>query len=286
MSSLRLIVKLCRWDNLIPVLGVYLPCLWGLAWGQYYLKGFDFIKNIIFFAIASFISRTIGCIINDIVDKDIDKYVRRTKNRVLASGELAVWKAYLLAIFLAIIGFYMLFFLSPLAVFFALMGVLMMIIYPFTKRFLKRPQIVLGATFNIGILVAYANVANGVTLSIVLIYFATIYWAIAYDTIYAYQDIEDDIRLNIGSMAITYQANPKYYLKTLYTVMMFLLCIGGFIDSLKPNLLYYLGVLFCIGLMLKVLTNTDLKNPESCAESFKINIIIGFIILGVIYSTR
>ena len=280
------IIKLCRLNNPIPIIGLYLPCLWGIAWAQYYLKYPEAIKNIIFFAIASIITRTLGCIINDIVDKDIDKYVRRTKTRVLATGELSLWVAYLMIFFLGTIGFYMLFWLKPLAVFFALCGAIGMIIYPFTKRFLKRPQIVLGIAWNMGLLVAYTNISNRLSLSVFIVYIASIYWIVYYDTIYAYQDIEDDLKLNINSTAIIYQDNPKYYMRTLLSMMMLLLFVAGFIDSLSANWFYYCTIFLCIGFMLRILTFTNLNDTISCRNSFRANIFIGFIILVAIYFGR
>jgi len=280
------IIKLCRLNNPIPIIGLYLPCLWGIAWAQYYLKYPEAIKNIIFFLIASIITRTLGCIINDIVDRDIDKYVKRTKTRVLATGELSLWVAYLMIFFFGTIGFYMLFWLKPLAVFFALCGAIGMIIYPFTKRFLKRPQIVLGISWNMGLLVAYTNISNRLSLSVFIVYIASIYWMVYTDTIYAYQDIQDDLKLNVSSTAIVYQDNPKYYMRTLLSMMMLLFFVAGFIDSLSANWFYYCTIFLCTGFMLRILTFTNLDDPISCKNSFRANIFICFIILAAIYFGR
>ncbi len=286
MKIIKNIIKLTRLDNPIPILGVFLPCLFGMAWGQYYMKYQDFIKNIIFFAFASILTRSLGDVINDIVDKDIDKYVRRTKTRVLATEELPLWIAYLVAFVLAIIGFYMLFWLKPLAVFFALCGALLMLVYPFTKRFLKMPQLVLGFAYNIGLLVTYANITNSISFSVLCIYVACIYWTMSYDTIYAYQDLEDDLKLNINSTAVLYQKDPKYYIKSLLSMILWLMLLAALTDELHINWFYYVSIFFCVGYMARIVSKLDLKDETECKNAFRINIALGFVFIFSFYFGR
>ena len=176
------------------------PCFWGVA-----LAKPD--PNILFyytiaFFIGSFSMRAAGCTWNDIQDRDLDKLVMRTKNRPIASGKLTIMEGIVFIIFNSLIGIVVLIMLPIKAIIIAIISIPLAAIYPFTKRISYFPQIWLGITFNIGLLIGYSTITkNYPPIEIFLMYVGAIFWTIGYDTMYAIQDYKDDIKHNIKSSA-------------------------------------------------------------------------------------
>ena len=176
------------------------PCFWGVA-----LAKPD--PNILFyytiaFFIGSFSMRAAGCTWNDIQDRDLDKLVMRTKNRPIASGKLTIMEGIMFIIFNSLIGIVVLIMLPLKAIIIAIISIPLAAIYPFTKRISYFPQIWLGITFNIGLLIGYSTITkNYPPIEIFLMYVGAIFWTIGYDTMYAIQDYKDDIKHNIKSSA-------------------------------------------------------------------------------------
>jgi len=176
------------------------PCFWGVA-----LAKPD--PNILFyytiaFFIGSFSMRAAGCTWNDIQDRDLDKLVMRTKNRPIASGKLTIMEGIMFIIFNSIIGIVIIIMLPLKAIIIAIISIPLAAIYPFTKRISYFPQIWLGITFNIGLLIGYSTITkNYPPIEIFLMYVGAIFWTIGYDTMYAIQDYKDDIKHNIKSSA-------------------------------------------------------------------------------------
>ena len=223
METLKSIYQLLRWDKPTGAFLLMIPCFWGLALGD--------VKNMesyLLFAIGAFAMRSVGCIINDIVDRKYDRHVERTKNRPLASESLSVLTACLLLVPLLIIGGYVFFNLNNyIARIFAILFLGMGLVYPFAKRLTHYPQIILGLTFNSGLFVAYAHAdPTFAKFNMLAVFYGLgILWTLAYDTIYAFQDVEDDRTLGLGSMAVRFQHHPRQFLSVLYIITLSLLLI-------------------------------------------------------------
>ncbi|MEM9838369.1 MAG: 4-hydroxybenzoate octaprenyltransferase [Pseudomonadota bacterium] len=201
-AGLQPYLRLMRADRPVGVWLLFIPCLWGLLAAR--PDGMDagrFWVLVVLFLIGSFVMRSAGCAYNDLVDRDLDRSVERTKARPLASGAISPNAAKALIVGLSLIGFLVLIQLGTTAILIGLGSLAMVAAYPFAKRITWWPQVWLGLTFNWGILVGAAAVSGGVSLPMLLIYAGAVCWTLGYDTIYALQDIEDDALAGIKSSA-------------------------------------------------------------------------------------
>jgi len=177
-----------------------LPSLWALVLAS---KGIPSPTLLVVFIVGAFLLRSGGVVVNDLADRSIDRQVRRTKHRPLASGILTPVQAILILFVLLLPAGGLLWFLNPFAIRLCFVSILFIVAYPLAKRLMPFPQLVLGLAFGWGAVIAWAAVRNTLEVSTWCVYGATICWAMAYDTIYALQDKEDDSRIGIQSLAIT-----------------------------------------------------------------------------------
>jgi 4-hydroxybenzoate polyprenyltransferase len=202
-------IALARLNRPIGWQLLLLPCFWTLALAQP-IEALSFLKGIAFLGLFTFgaiVMRSAGCVWNDILDRDIDAAVNRTRNRPLASGVLRLRQAFGFLVALLVLGLFILLvlaWLTPHPKFVLSVGVASLVpvvVYPLMKRILPMPQLVLGFAFAWGVLLGFAAVEGALPLHAWLLYGATVAWIIGYDTIYALQDIEDDARLGVHSSA-------------------------------------------------------------------------------------
>lgn len=196
-------LRLMRVDK--PV-GTYLLLFPALAALFIAFHGVPPLKMLAIFIIGTFVTRAAGCVINDIADRNLDGKVERTKNRPLATGEVSLAGAVICFGVLTAIAVGLLFFLPPGAIAWAILAAVLLIVYPFTKRFIRYPQVFLGFAFNMAIPMAFAvaNVNPFLSLDAWLLFTANLFWIIAYDTNYAIRDMDDDLKVgNVYSTAIT-----------------------------------------------------------------------------------
>lgn len=259
---------LIRGNAPIGTLLVMWPCLWLIAIESYYLP--HDIKYIIIFIIGSFLTRSAGCIINDYIDIEYDKKVERTYNRVLAQHLIPKKNALIFAVILFLLSASLLFFLNYKCIYIAVFAVIMTIIYPYSKRFTNYPQIFLGVTFNLGILMADIAVRNKVTITGILIYVSAICWTIGYDTIYAYQDWVDDKKNDIKSTAVTYGNAGKWWITSFYKAS-FILFLCAFTIRKKIYFINMLFLLMAAYVLFTQIKGLDLHNPKTCKKSFYLN---------------
>ena len=146
--------------------------------------------------------RSAGCIFNDIVDKDYDKEVLRTKSRPIPSGQISVKKSFIYIIVLCLIALVILMQFNFLTILLGLGSMLFAFSYPFMKRFTYWPQFFLGITFNWGIIMGWSAMLGYISYEIIILYISAIFWTLGYDTIYGVQDVEDDEIIGIKSTAI------------------------------------------------------------------------------------
>ena len=268
--------RLARFDKLAGAWLLLLPCWWGLA-----LAGYHGVLYLLF-AVGAVIMRGAGCVINDMADRKFDVQVERTKTRPLASGEIGMFGASIFLLSLLLIGLFILLILPHLAILVGLASVPLFIIYPFTKRFSYWPQVFLGLTFNIGILVAYATIKDTLSLPAFIFYFAAVFWTLGYDTIYAHQDKIDDIKIGVKSTALALGDKTKTFVALFYTAFILLILIAVYLEHpLRPAFLI-MWLLAALQLHWQV-WKLNINDRENCLRMFKSNIYAGLLILFALW---
>lgn len=227
----------------------------------------------IIFIIGSVIMRSAGCIFNDLIDRKFDKKVLRTKNRPITNGTISSKNAIKLLVVLLVIASSLLFFLNSLAIIIAFLAVPLIALYPFCKRFTYWPQLCLGITFNLGVLMAWASVESEISLSAILLYIGFIFWTLGYDSIYAHQDKEDDLKLGLKSTAIKLGEKTAKYLNFFYTIFVTLIIFAFGILAVKTY--FYVFMTLPVVLLFWQVNTIDIHDRKNCAIRFKINVIVG-----------
>lgn len=231
-------------------IGSYLlmwPTLWGIWIAS---EGLPSAKVLIIFMLGVFIMRSAGCVINDIADRDIDKFVERTKDRPLTSGKVTTKEAVSLLLLLIVIAAILALLLSFKTILLSVPALLIALSYPFMKRFHSLPQAHLGVAFAFGIPMAFMEIQGSLPLTAYLLFFTNILWTLIYDTEYAMSDREDDKSINIKSSALLFESwlgkKDYYIIIALQTAMTLLLLSICTIENLTPYFL--LSILIVIGL--------------------------------------
>lgn len=234
------LARLIRLPNQTGTYLLLLPTLWALVLAA---RGIPPLKLLLIFIGGAFVMRSAGVIMNDLADQAFDRQVTRTKTRPLASGELSRRQAYILLGLLLLIAAGLLFALPPLVARLSPIAVGLAALYPFSKRWIHVPQAMLGIAFGWGTIMAWAAVREHLDLSAWLLFGATAVWAIAYDTIYAVQDLEDDRRVGVKSAALYLGAALHRGVGLTLASMLVLLAIAGWLSHLQwPFYCTLLGV--------------------------------------------
>ncbi len=201
--GLRPYARLARLDRPIGWWLLLLPSWWAilLASGGVSTLGPEGAVDLCLFWIGAIVMRAAGCVINDLWDRDLDRHVARTAARPLASGAVSRARAFAFLGALLLCGAIILFQLSLLAILLGLLSLPLIVVYPLMKRWIWWPQIVLGLTFNFGALIGWAAATMSVGLPALLLYLGGVFWTLSYDTVYAHQDLEDDMTIGIKSSA-------------------------------------------------------------------------------------
>ena len=191
---------------------LFWPCLWGLT------IAFDFNSQLekfyfysLLFLLGSMLMRSAGCIVNDIVDKNFDKKVERTKNRPIAANKVSVKLAIFYTVILCSLAFLVLINFNNLTIILALGSMPLAFTYPLMKRFTHWPQLFLGITFNYGLILGWTSVTSEISIAPIILYLGAIFWTLGYDTIYGFQDIKDDEIIGVKSTSIKFKNNPKKF---------------------------------------------------------------------------
>jgi 4-hydroxybenzoate polyprenyl transferase len=272
-------LKLIRADKPIGTWLLFLPCLFGL-----FLAAKNHNVDIVHFAslffIGSFLMRSAGCVINDIFDRNFDKNVQRTKNRPIASGAISVRKALVFLAILLCMAFWVLLQFNIQTIILGFVSLVFVAAYPLMKRIIFYPQIFLGITFNLGILFASTAILGKITLPIFLLYLANIIWTIIYDTIYGYQDLEDDLKIGVKSTSIKFGKNPQKIFFSFAATYLFLLFVVGFLMNLE--FVYFTFVSLAFFHLLCQIKTCNFSNGADCLKKFKSNFWVGIILLTAI----
>ena len=263
--------RLMRLDKPIGILLLLWPTLWALWIAS------DGVPNwiiLLIFITGTALMRSAGCVLNDIADRKYDGQVERTKNRPLATGELSVKEAYLLAGVLCLLAFTMVLQLNQKTVFLSFAALFLAATYPFTKRFLAIPQAYLGVAFGFGIPMAFAAVNNLIPSLAWILLAVNVFWAIAYDTEYAMVDRDDDIKIGIKSSALFF---GKYDVLAVMMSYIAMLSLMIYVGQLKAyGTFYYLGLAAALMLIVWQYQLIKKRVKAECFNAFLANNWIGF----------
>ncbi len=286
-------LKLSRFDRPIGSWLLLLPCWWGstlaLLPNTTVLSIYDY-WILLSCTIGAFLMRGAGCTWNDINDRNFDKLVARTKFRPIPSGQVSLNQALIWMLIQAALAFLILLTFNQFAILVGVISIFPVAIYPFAKRFTWWPQFFLGICFNWGILLGFAAHTGNIQFSTFILYCAGIFWTIFYDTIYAFQDSDDDALIGLKSTALLFGKNAKYWL--MFFAFMCFVLIQASINQIE-NLTFISeiimrcgGILFYVQLIWQV-WQFDAKDKNLCLQLFKSNkgaglIIVIFAIFAVI----
>ena len=284
MEHLRIFIELTRLNKPIGYMLLFWPCSWGLAYGYGLDKELNiFLYYILLFFLGSVLMRSAGCIFNDIVDKDFDKKVQRTKLRPIACGKVSIKQSIIYVLMLCLIAFLILIQFNLKTIYLGLGSMLLAFSYPFMKRITYWPQLFLGLTFNWGMIMGYTALLDQISFEIVLLYLSAIFWTLGYDTIYGVQDIADDEIIGIKSTAIKFKGNIKLFVGACYLIT-FLLIVYVFKTNIGINLSTFFILMFSISLIYQIKIFSE-NNPMNCLKAFKVNNYSGiFMFTTILFS--
>lgn len=275
-APLRPYALLARLDRPIGTWLLFLPGAWGIllpdAGGT--TPPLERVRLLALFGIGSLVMRSAGCVVNDMWDRDIDRQVTRTAGRPLASGALRMRHAALFLLLLLLIGLSILLQLNPLAQLLGASSLILVALYPLAKRFTWWPQLVMGFTFGFGAPMGYAAVADRCDTTQLLLYTATILWQLGFDTIYGFQDMDDDARIGVKSTSLLWQGRAKAFIGVCYATASLAFLGAGFLAHTGAG--FYFVALFCIVLLLRQAATVNPRDPRLCLAQFRANRDIGF----------
>ena len=282
MQHLKIFIDLTRLNKPIGFMLLFWPCSWGLAYAYFNNTNLNlFLYYLLLFFLGSVLMRSAGCIFNDIVDKDFDKKVKRTKTRPIAAGKITVYHSLVYVLILCLIAFLILLQFNLFTIFLGMSSMLLAFSYPFMKRITYWPQLFLGITFNWGIIMAWTAVNNDLTSEIIILYISAIFWTLGYDTIYGAQDMSDDEIIGLKSTSIKFKKNIKLFLGFCYlsTSLVILYLMKSFIGL---NISSIFLIIFLLSLIYQVLMFKQ-NNEHNCLSMFKLNNFSGlFLFLSIL----
>ncbi|MFL1468095.1 4-hydroxybenzoate octaprenyltransferase [Marinobacter sp. HN1S83] len=271
-SRLADYARLLRLDRPIGSLLLLWPTYWALWLAA---EGAPDIGNLIIFTLGVFLMRAAGCAINDFADRKVDRHVKRTKDRPLTSGRIDAWEAVALFLGICLLAFLMVvLFTNPLTLYLSFGGVILAFIYPFMKRYTHLPQLFLGAAFSWAIPMAWAAQANELTQLTWLLFTANVLWTVAYDTLYAMVDRDDDLKIGVKSTAILFGDADRAIIGFLQALVVIILVMVG--QQVELGVIYYLGVLAMACLFGYQQYLARFREREGCFKAFLNNNWAGF----------
>ena len=278
MNQVKIFIDLIRLKKPIGFMLLFWPCAWGLT------LAYDFSENLnnyffylVLFFLGSILMRSAGCIVNDILDKEFDKKVFRTKDRPIASNQISIRLGIFYVIILCFLALLVLLNFNSFTIFLALGSMPLAFTYPLMKRYTYWPQLFLGITFNYGIILGWTTINGQIDVVPIILYLGAIFWTLGYDTIYGYQDIKDDEIIGLKSTSIKFKNNPHKFLIICYSIFLLNLLLTGLF--MKLNNLYYLVFIFIFTQMIYFqLKKLDIKSNIKCLKTFKSNNALGLLV--------
>src|SRR5215831_609795 len=274
-------LRLARLDRPIGSWLLLLPCWWSSALAAVAAGSrLPNLWHIALFFVGAYAMRGAGCTWNDIVDRDLDQAVERTRSRPIPSGQVSVTQAALFLVAQSLIGLLVLLAFNAFTVALGIASLAIVAIYPFMKRVTYWPQIVLGLAFSWGALMGWAGMFGRLDIPALLLYAGSIAWVIGYDTIYAHQDREDDALIGVKSTALLFGERTKPMLAVSYTLAVLLIATAGW--SVGAGVVFSLGLLaFAVHLAWQI-RRLDIADPANCLVVFKSNRDAGLILFGAL----
>ena len=279
MNQFNLFIELIRLKKPIGFMLLFWPCAWGLTIAYDFSTDLsDYFFYLILFFLGSVLMRSAGCVVNDILDKEFDAKVFRTKNRPVASGKISIKLAIFYSLLLCFLALIILLNFNYFTIILALGSMPLAFSYPLMKRFTYWPQLFLGITFNYGLILGWTAIKGEISIVAIIFYIGAIFWTLGYDTVYGYQDIKDDEIIGLKSTSIKFKNKPYTLLISCYIIFLSSLLIVGY--SMKLNefsLIVYIFILIQMFYYQMLKLNVD--DPLNCLKVFKSNNYLGFFVL-------
>ena len=278
MKQINLFIELTRLKKPIGFMLLFWPCAWGLT------LAYDFSNSpnnyffyLSLFFLGSVLMRSAGCIVNDILDKEFDKKVLRTKERPIASGKVSIKLGILYSIILCFLALVILLQFNTFTIILALASMPLAFSYPLMKRYTYWPQLFLGITFNYGLILGWACIENELNLAPIIFYFGAILWTIGFDTIYGFQDLKDDEIIGLKSTSIKFKQKPHIFLSLCYLIfIMSFILLGVF---MKFNIIFYFIMVVPSFHLFQQIYNFNINDHKNSLKIFKSNNFLGLLIL-------
>jgi len=271
-------LRLARLDRPIGSWLLLLPCWWSVALAAVHARSQVNVWHVLLFFVGAFAMRGAGCTWNDIVDRDLDARVERTRSRPIPSGQVTVASAAAFLALQALVGLAVLLQFNRFTIYVGFASLAVVAVYPFMKRITYWPQIVLGLAFSWGALMGWPATFARLDPPAFLLYAGAISWVIGYDTIYAHQDREDDALIGIKSTALLFRERTKPMLALFYALAVALIALAGW--SAGAGLVFALGLLAFAAHLAWQIARLDVDDPLNCLLVFKSNRDAGLILFA------
>jgi 4-hydroxybenzoate polyprenyltransferase len=279
-APVRPYLRLMRLDRPIGAWLLLLPCWWSLGLASIHARQPIVLDDAVLFLVGAFTMRGAGCTWNDIVDRDLDAQVERTRSRPIPSGQVSVAGAGAFLAVQALLGLAVLLAFNGFAIGLGIASLPIVAIYPFMKRFTYWPQIGLGLAFSWGALMGWAVAFGRLDVPAYLLYAGSICWVIGYDTIYAHQDREDDALIGVKSTALLFAEQTKPMLASVYTLAVVLIGLAEWIAG--AGLVALLGLIAFAAHLCWQVWRLDVSNPALCLFIFQSNRDAGLTLFGAL----
>jgi 4-hydroxybenzoate polyprenyltransferase len=277
-SYTRPYLRLARLDRPIGSWLLLMPCWWSVGLAGMHEDRLPNLWHIVLFFIGAFAMRGAGCTWNDLVDRDLDGRVERTRSRPIPSGQVTVAQATMFMVAQALVGFLVLIQFNPFTVATGIASLLVVVIYPFMKRITYWPQIFLGLAFSWGALMGWPAAFGRLDWPAIVLYVGSILWVIGYDTIYAHQDRDDDLLIGIKSTALLFGERTPTMLATFYAGAIVLIAAAGFMAG--GGIFFTIGIIGFAAHLAWQVSRLDIDDPVHCLMLFKSNRDAGLILFA------
>ncbi len=277
-SFSRPYLRLARLDRPIGSWLLLMPCWWSVGLAGMHEGRFPGLWHIVLFFIGAFAMRGAGCTWNDLVDRDLDGLVERTRSRPIPSKQVTIAQATTFMLAQALIGLLVLIQFNYFTVVTGLASLLVVVIYPFMKRITYWPQIFLGLAFSWGALMGWPAAFGRLDWPALLLYAGSICWVIGYDTIYAHQDREDDLLIGIKSTALLFGERTQPMLTSFYAAAVVLIAGAGLMAG--GSIFFTIGLIAFAAHLAWQVTRVDIDDSEHCLMLFNSNRDAGLILFG------
>jgi len=286
-AGMRPYGRLARWDRPIGIWLLLFPCWWALAFSAPLSREHGagaLAWLMLLFAIGALAMRSAGCTWNDLLDRDVDAHVERTRNRPLPAGEVTTRQALAWLVIQAALGAVILFSFNTFAIVVGLASLLVVAIYPLMKRVTSWPQVVLGFAFNWGALLGWAVTQDRIPAAAIALYLGGVAWTLVYDTIYAMQDQRDDAIVGVHSTARRFQARPRTWLTFFAVLTVAGFGLAGWLTGI--GVLYYVALAAVAAHLAWQVVTLKPHDPADCLHKFQANRFIGWLLLVGIIAGR